>query len=204
MKTICEIEGREDVLLDFQVKLRQEECGHKYGAPDELLLQSGGPQSDLAQRSLLMGPAIRRYLVRQQPADSPPKMGSPLRGEINIQAGPAPLQIHIEDWNDGWTCSEIIRGIDLADGLRQLSDTLLPSSGEGFQAGGLAGLLTYDMVQHTEPLRLQNVPLDKSVLMVLYRTDRWIIHDRIESTIEVHSSFSQDHWVTEIENLLKQ
>ena len=75
MKAICEIDVREDILLDLQVELRQEEFGHRYGAPDELLLQSGGPQSDLAQRSLLMGPAIRRYLVRQQPIEFLPEMG---------------------------------------------------------------------------------------------------------------------------------
>jgi len=204
MKAICEIESREDILLDLQVKLRQEEFGPRYGAPDELLLQSGGPQSDLAQRSLLMGPTIRRYLVRQQPIEPLAEMGSPLQGEINIQPGPAPLQIHIENWDDGWACSEVIQGVDLADGLRQLSDTLLPSSGEGFQAGGLAGLLTYDMVQHTEPLRLQHVPQDGSILMVLYRADRWIIHDRIDSTIEIHSSINEDHWVTEIQNVLNE
>ena len=120
MKAICEVEFREDILLDIQVKLRQEVFSHRYGAPDELLLQSGGPQSDLAQRSLLMGPAVRRYLVRQQPIETLPEMGSPLRGEINIQSAPAPLQIDIEDWNDGWSCNEVIRGADLADGLRQL------------------------------------------------------------------------------------
>ena len=67
MKAICEIEDRSDFLLDLLVKIRQEEQVSKYGAPDELLLHSGGPQSDLAQRSLLMGPAIRRYIVRQHP-----------------------------------------------------------------------------------------------------------------------------------------
>ena len=204
MQVTCEIGKREDFLLDLQVKLRQGKFGLRYGAPDELLLHSGGPQSDLAQRGLLMGPATRRYIVRQEPIEATAESGSPLHGEIDILTKPSPLQIHVEDWDDVWSCSEIITGVDLADGLRQLSDTLLPSRGEGFQSGGLAGLLTYDMVQHTEPLRLQHLPQADSILMVLYRADRWVIHNRIESKIEVHSSIPEDQWVVEIEELLGQ
>ena len=204
METICEIGGREDFLLDLQVQIRQEKFSIRYGAPDELLLHSGGPQSDLAQQGLLMGPAIRRYIVRQQPIEATVVTGSPLQGEINIRANPHPLQIHVEDWDNGWYCSEVITGVDLADGLRQLSGTLLPSRGGGFQAGGLAGLLTYDMVQHTEPLRLQHLPKDESILMVLYRADRWVVHNRIESKIEIYSSIPEDQWITDIEKVLSQ
>ena len=204
MKAICEVKGRGDFTLDLLVKLRQEGLGSRYGAPDELLLHSGGPQSDLAQRSLLMGPANCRYIVRQQAVDSNPCIGSALRGEIDIHANPNPMQIHVEDWNDGWHNREIISGRNLADGLRRLSETLPPSRGDGFQAGGFAGLLTYDMVQHTEPLRLQHLPADDSVLMILYRSDRWIIHDHIESSISIHSVIDDDQWVAEVEYFLNQ
>ena len=204
MKAICVVEGRSDFLLDLLVKTRQEKQVNQYGAPDELLLHSGGPQSDLAQRSLLMGPAIRRYIVRQQPHQKTPVIGSPLRGEIIVQSNPTPMRICVEDWEQGWVEQEVIIGADLADGLRKLTDTLPPAAGEGFQAGGFAGLLTYDMVQHTEPLRLQNVPLDDSVLMILYRADRWIIHDHIQSTVEVYSSIENDDWVTEMNHILNQ
>ncbi|MDE0708126.1 MAG: chorismate-binding protein [Candidatus Poseidoniales archaeon] len=205
MQAICEVEGRDDFALDLLVKLRQEGIiGGRHGAPDELLLHSGGPQSDLAQRSLLMGPANRRYIVRQQPVESEPTIGSPLQGEINLQASPAPMRIHVEDWDEGWKVHQIITGTNLADGLRQLSDTLPPAHGDGFQAGGLAGLLTYDMVQHTEPLRLKHTPADDSVLMILYRADRWIIHDHIEASVQVHSTINDDQWVAEVEYILDQ
>ncbi|MCS5535838.1 MAG: anthranilate synthase component I family protein, partial [Candidatus Poseidoniales archaeon] len=114
------------------------------------------------------------------------------------------MQIHVEDWDDGWIHREIIYGTDLADGLRQLSPHLPLAQGDGFQAGGLAGLLTYDMVQHTEPLRFQHPPVEDSILMILYLADRWIVHDRIESTIEIHSSIDNDGWVEEIEHILNQ
>ena len=91
MKAICKIQGRSDFLLDLLVKIRQDDLAIQHGAPDELLLHSGGPQSDLAERSLLMGPAIRRYIVRQQPLQRTPVFGSPLRGEIDVQSNPIPI-----------------------------------------------------------------------------------------------------------------
>ena len=38
--------------------------------------------------------------------------------------------------------------------------------------------------------------------MILYRADRWVVHNHIESTVEVHSSIEEDDWVAEIEHLL--
>ncbi|MCS5536395.1 MAG: hypothetical protein NZ802_11115, partial [Candidatus Poseidoniales archaeon] len=119
MKALCEVEERDGLILDLLTQLRQEGMfGGIHGAPDELLLHSGGPESDLSQRSLLMGPATRRYLVRQPSIESHSTIGSPLRGEIDLQSNPASMQIHVEDWDDGWIHREIIYGIDLADGLR--------------------------------------------------------------------------------------
>ena len=157
MITRCEVEHRNDITLDMIAHLRN--TGYfegKYGAPDELLLHSGGPTNDLAKRSLLMGPSTRRFVVRQKHIQPDTAIGSPLRGEINLQIGPNPIEIIVEDWKGGWTYLETIEGTDLADGLRHLSHHLPPSQGEDFQAGGLAGLLTYDMVQYTEPLKLQH------------------------------------------------
>ena len=205
MKVLSQVENREGFTLDLLESLRKDGVfGSSHGAPDELLLHSGGPQSDLSKRSLLMGPATRRYIVRQQPLESHSATGSPLSGEIDLQPNPAPIQIHVEDWNDGWVFREIVYGTDLADGLRQLSTHLPPTHGDGFQAGGLAGLLTYDMVQHTEPLRFQHPPNENSILMILYRANRWIVHDRTESTIEILSSIEGDDWISEIERILNQ
>ena len=140
-----------------------------YGGPDELLLHSGGPSNDLAKRSLLMGPPTVRYLVRQSHEGFKEKKNSALKGEINLQTKPKSITIEIEDWDDGWKKRTVVKGVDLADGLRQLTFDLPASQGDEFQAGGLAGLLTYDLVQHTEPLALQHVPALESILMVLYR-----------------------------------
>ena len=205
MKIRCEVEHRNDVTLDIMASIRKsEDFVGKFGAPDELLLHSGGPTNDLAQRSLMMGPPNRRYIVRQQSNQSESTHGSPLRGELNLQPNPTPIEIYVEDWDEGWLHNKMVEGTDLADGLRQLTEDLPPSQGEGFQAGGLAGLLTYDMVQHTEPLRLEHLPEDDSILMILYRADRWVVQDHIESIIEIYSTISDDKWVGKIERLLEQ
>ena len=205
MKALIQVENRDDITLDILSLLRKNDAfGGHHGAPDELLLHSGGPQSDLSKRSLLMGPATCRYIVRQPPLESHSAMGSPLCGQIDIQSNPAPIQIHVEDWNGCWVSREIVYGTNLADGLRKLSNHLPPVEGNCFQAGGFAGLLTYDMVQHTEPLKFQHPPEDNSILMILYRADRWIVHDRTESKIEIISSIDDDDWVSEIAHILNE
>jgi len=205
MKTLSIVKQRPSLSLDILSHLRNNDLySGIYGGPDELLLHSGGPSNDLAKRSLLMGPPTVRYLVRQSHAKSKVRKDSALKGDINLQNKPKSIEIQIEDWDNGWKKRTVVKGVDLADGLRQLSFDLPTSQGDEFQAGGLAGLLTYDLVQHTEPLALQHVPALESILMVLYRADRWIIHNRIDSKIEFHSSISDDKWITDAEKLIKK
>ena len=98
MKPLNQVENREDFSLDLLTTLRKEGVfDSSYGAPDELLLHSGGPQSDLSKQSLLMGPATRRYIVRQRPLEPHSVRGSPLRGDIDLQTNPTPIQIHVEE-----------------------------------------------------------------------------------------------------------
>lgn len=205
MKTICRIETREGFPLDILSSIRQSNhLTAQFGAPDELLLHSGGPEHDLAQRSLILGPALRRYLVRQRVNNSPRNPSiSPLKGQLNVQDAPTPMHIDVEDWDGNWKYSHTVVGKDLADALRKISFDLPPACGESFQAGGLAGLLNYDMVQFTEPLLLQNLPPEESILMILYRADRWIVHNRNESSVELISAIDEDPWVVAIQSLLE-
>ena len=54
-------------------------------APDELLLHSGGPISDISQSSLLMGPPTHRTLFRQpENENSFPPEQSPLDGILTF------------------------------------------------------------------------------------------------------------------------
>lgn len=47
------------------------------------------------------------------------------------------------------------------------------------QGSSLAGVLGYGLVQWTEPLQLRYASHPKELLGVLYRVDRWIVHDRL-------------------------
>ncbi|HIF03926.1 MAG TPA: hypothetical protein EYQ80_00460, partial [Candidatus Poseidoniales archaeon] len=154
MAVLCSVGESALIALDLLAHLRAANLlgeTNLHGAPDELLLHSGGPQSDIARSSLLMGPATMRFIVRQPAATPLDADHSPLQGELRLRAGPAPIRIEVQIWQDGWSTTEVVEGSHLSDGLRRLSEFLPPTDCEGLAPGGLAGLLTYDMVQHTEP-----------------------------------------------------
>ena len=199
MKTQMMVESRPDFTLDLLAHVRDNALfSSNFGASDELLLHSGGPTSDLSERSLLMGPATMRFIVKQAEKSTPSEPSSPLSGDIDLQAQPAPMRIDIEIWEDEWKPFNHVHGVDLASALRELTHYLPEATGLDFQPGGLAGLLTYDLVQHTEPLRLQHSPKKDAILMILYRADRWVVHNREKSTIDVISTIDDDRWVKEV------
>ena len=184
MKAPIVISERPNLSLDLLTHLRDCDLySSKFGAPDELLLHSGGPTSDLSKRSLLMGPSRMRFIVKQPQESIEPSEKSPLSGDFDLLSKPTSMIIEIEVWDNAWISHHEVCGADFADTLRKLEPYLPEASGVNFQPGGLAGLLTYDMVRYTEPLRLQSTPEPGSILMILYRVDRWIIHDRENSTM---------------------
>ena len=206
MRVECWVENKENILLDLIHKIRHDvTAGNQFGAPDELLFHSGGPEHDLARKSMLLGPANRRYIVRQKPTRKPSSALSPLKGELDVQLAPSSMEIEVEEWNGFWKYSHTIRGANLSEALRKISSELPPLVSEsGIQAGGLAGLLNYDMVQYTEPILLTHKPREESVLMILYRADRWIIYNRDESKIEILSSIDDDPWAEYMQGILAE
>ena len=97
MKPPIVISERPNLSLDLLAHLRDCDLySSRFGAPDELLLHSGGPTSDLSKRSLLMGPSRMRFIVKQpqEPLDSTEK--SPLSGDIDLLSKPASMIIEVE------------------------------------------------------------------------------------------------------------
>ncbi len=76
-------------------------------APDELLLHSGGPISDISQSSLLMGPPTHRTLFRQpENENSFPPEQSPLDGILTFHSS-NPLIVEQQIWrNSKWDTIE--------------------------------------------------------------------------------------------------
>lgn len=173
-----------------------------FGAPDELLLHSGGPQSHLAQFSMLCGPSRKRVLVRQpnQRNVSPAEQHSPLKGEVRLMKEKLPFVAQVEEWKHGcWYHSTSIFASslpELLEKLRPLTPTqLFKSSPDSSLPQGpfWAGALAYDMVQWTRPLQFQHVPDEGELLTLLWLVERMIIHEKATDLIRCHT-LQGDNW----------
>ena len=141
---------RPEWMVDLAVHLRAEgllgpSAAH-WGAPDEVLLHSGGAASDIARRCVLLGPPTTRLIARQPTREAMPiaPTSAPLDGEVRLAEQCPPLQIEIQHHaQGGWHLHQMVEGADLAETLRAAHAVIqMP----------LAGLLTYDLTPWCEPL----------------------------------------------------
>ena len=190
-------------LLDLAEALRQEgllgDDAERHGGPDELILLSGGPDGEDSDVTLLAGPPTLRITSTQPSRALQPESteeGSALEGEIDLSPPSTSCNWRVESWQAaGWQKRLDIRQPDLATALRSMNP-LLPDVGEqvsGISAGGLAGLLSYDLVQWTEPVKLRNLPQPGALLGVLFRCDRWLLHNRSQGTLSLLTT-TEDDW----------
>ena len=189
-------------LLDLAEALRQEgllgDDAERHGGPDELILLSGGPDGEDSDVTLLAGPPTLRITSTQPSRALQPESteeGSALEGKIDLGPPSTSCNWRVESWQGGWQKRLDIRQPDLATALRSMNP-LLPDVGEqvsGISAGGLAGLLSYDLVQWTEPVKLRNLPQPGALLGVLFRCDRWLLHNRSQGTLSLLTT-TEDDW----------
>ena len=152
----------------------------RYGSPDKTLLVSAGPPSHLASWSLVAAPAKKRVVIRQPSRDflpaAPPH--SPLNGDLRLQAETPRLRAEVEAWKHGsWYHSVTLH----ADNLEDLMIKLKPETSAApfhVQHGAVfperpfwCGALAYDLLQWTQPLRLQHPPEVGALLAVLWCVD---------------------------------
>ncbi len=179
-----------------------------YGSDDELILLSGGPKSHLAQFSLLAGPTKKRVIIRQ-PSDNELEAEenyNPLMEDIKLNHDTVPVIGEIEEWKHGsWYHSTKIFCENLPTLLEKLGDY----SGEqidnvnkiGPQRSFWVTSLSYDLVQFTQPIRLQNKPKHGDLLGIFWLIENWVIE---ESNCLVAHGLNKD-WVKKttdvIENL---
>jgi len=167
-----------------------------YGAPDELMLLSAGPISHLSQFSLLCGPPTHRVTVRQPSRDvlSAAEDHSPLSGETKLEDG-GPFLFQRETWNgDRWEADFSTTETSLARGLRLVCSKRdstfqrpVPDS-IPFNGPFWAGALAYDLLQLTQPLRLQHLPVEDQLLCVLWEINRCVVHEKNDDSIIVLST----------------
>lgn len=161
---------------------------------DRILLLSGGPKSHLAKRNMFATGMTKR-LVITQPNISAQESHSPLDGNTIISREKTPLEGTLHDFaEDGWKATSILNAMTLDAMLR----ALIPHTPKG---SVWAGALAYDLIQWTQPLRLQNPPEPGEVLAILWLVDEWEeddvvcpeIEDGVRISEEVSSHSDEQH-----------
>ena len=161
---------------------------------DRILLLSGGPKSHLAKRSMF-AKGMKRRLIITQPSTSPQVEHSPLNGETILQSQKKPMEGSLQSLSDkGWNVTNIINAKTIEEMLR----SLIPHTPKG---SVWAGALSYDLVQWTQPISLQNPPVEGEILAILWLVDEWIeedvrapeLPDAIRIKGEVSSHTDEEH-----------
>ena len=154
---------------------------------DRILLLSGGPNSHLARKSMF-AKGMKKRIVITQPLLSPQEFHSPLSGETILENEKKPmhgsLQILTEN---GWKVTGLISAKSIEEMFRSLkSQTPIGSV--------WAGALSYDLVQWTQPIRLQNPPEEGEILAVLWLVEEWqegdVIYPELPSPTKMEGEVS--------------
>ena len=171
---------------------------------DELLLHSGGPITDLSQRSMVPCiDSIRILMIEPEGSDSG-SIGSALEGGVSL-GPPPPLSVLAQKMEEGkWKTFEEESCEDLTEALDYVSKfeiTVPCETDVNFHPGGFTGILGYDLCRWSVPIRLSNTPSPGTVIGVLWRADAWIIHDRSELGIGVLALEGHPWLDIELDNL---
>ncbi len=166
---------------------------------DELLLHSGGPVTDLSQRSMLPALDSIRFLFFEPYREDTPT-GSALRGEIHLGT-PPPLNLVRQRLIEGrWKTEVEYNPATLEQALSIVAEHEIEvemNEQHSIIPGGFAGLLGYDLGRWSNSIRLVNTPEPGTLLGVLWRCDAWWIHERANNQLrliatEGHQWLEQD------------
>ena len=154
---------------------------------DRILLLSGGPESHLTKRSMF-AKGMKTRLVITQPKIEPQKTHSPLNGETIVSVSKSPMEGTIQSHTEqGWKATNIVNAMTLESMLRALK----PHTPRG---AVWAGALSYDLVQWTQPIKLQYPPIEGEILAVLWLVKEWemgeVINPEVPENIRVEGETS--------------
>ena len=154
---------------------------------DELLLHSGGPVTDLSQKSMLPALDSIRFLFFEPYGEDAPT-GSALRGEIYL-GNPPPLNLVRQRLVEGrWHTEEEYNPATLEQALSIVAEHEIEvelNEQHSITPGGFAGLLGYDLGRWSNSIRLANTPEPGTLLGVLWRCDAWWIHERANNQLRL-------------------
>ena len=132
---------------------------------DCVFLLSGGPKSHLA-RSSMLATAFSHRLVIRQPNIKPSINHSPLNGETRINHQKVPFVAELQSFQNEWHTQKLIS----ADSLKSLFCALKPFTQIGQR---WSGILSYEMLQWTQPIKLHHPPLEGTILGILWLVESW-------------------------------
>lgn len=139
---------------------------------DRILFLSGGPKSHLARKNFFATGMTTR-LVITQPNISPQSNHSPLNGETIISKNKPVMQASLQELSpEGWKATKYLNSKSLAQMLRSLK----PYTPKG---AVWAGALAYDLIQWTQPIKLQYPPAEGEILAILWLVEEWNEHDLV-------------------------
>ncbi|MEL0181541.1 MAG: chorismate-binding protein [Candidatus Poseidoniales archaeon] len=173
------------------------EAAFRFGAPDRVLLVSGGPLSHLARWSLIAAPATKRVVVRQPARSEIPaaEPHHPLEGDVRLVDDHPLLRADVEEWKHGsWYHSVTLRAGGLGDLFNKLGGITAQDPFERTHGVQLphrpfwSGALAYDLVQWTQPLRLQHPPEEGAILAVLWCVENGVVVDHASGVTAVFGS----------------
>ena len=172
---------------------------------DRILLLSGGPISHLARKTMFAKGMTKR-LVITQPKTSPQIHHSPLNGETIVEVDNNPMHGSLQSLTqNGWQVTGLISAKSIEEMLRSLkSQTPVGSV--------WAGALSYDLVQWTQPIRLQYPPKEGEILAILWLVDEWIENEvvfpklpeplKTEGEISSHTDYEHSKIITQIKKAI--
>lgn len=178
----------------------------KYGSPDLVLFDSGGPASHLAKNSILCGPSNTRIVIRQSSNKGDENRYNALEGQIELLDEKPVLTAETEEWKHGcWYHSNIISAAGLGDLMNKLKD-LTPyhefiDSLEHLPSGAFwAGSIAYDMVKFTQPISFEKSPKVNDVIAVFWLVENYII--RTVENGEYTVCGTDEQWIKAVKKIV--
>ena len=180
----------------------------KYGSPDLVLFDSGGPASHLARNSILCGPSNTRVVIRQSSNKTCEKHNNALEGQIELIDEKPVLTAETEEWKHGcWYHSNIISAAGLGDLMNKLKQ-LTPShdfvdAREHLPSGTFwAGSIAYDMVQFTQPISFEKSPKDNDVIAIFWLIENYVLRAVENGEYTVYGTDEQ--WVEAVKQIVDE
>ena len=167
---------------------------------DELILNSGGPVTDLSEYSFLPCLQSVRVLFFEPLSEIELDSSSALQGDINL-GNNNELIVLVQKYSlSSWETVNEYQVETLEEAIKIAEDLELPYENVNnfpIIPGGFTGILGYELNKWSVGINLANNPQDGTLLGVLWRSDAWWIHNRKTDELSIISTPNHP-WLEEV------